>query len=147
MSVRVAQNLGSNLHLPYYSSMIENYGPQKKEFFLEEWPWTSIMNRSLLPYFSLTFFTQSMMATIYGNTKSAFFLYCLLRSLPATPVLVLPRITPSGFSIGTILKITFQRSSTDYRDQVIKLLISPFTMWLPVASLGCTRPVIITTHG
>lgn len=80
-----------------------------------------------------------LMELISGKSCRFLTLNCLLRSLPANPVLKLPKITPSGLIMGTILKIHLSLKYVAYLE-VIKLR-NPFITWLPLDYPGCIRAV------
>lgn len=66
------------------------------------------------------------------------------KSLPATLVLVLPRMTPSGLSIGIMKKFTTALSYYASLVSESRNLMKPLSICELLVSPGCTRPVIIT---
>ena len=66
----------------------------------------------------------------------------LFRSLPDIEERVLPKITPSGFSIGTIKKFTLLLKSSAYLLPPNNISMKPLSTCDPLDSPGCTLPVI-----
>lgn len=77
--------------------------PYMKIFFLREWPWKSQKSKISLSYY--VFLISSLMDKITGCCSRVGSCHCLFKSCPISAHLVFPRITPSGLTIGTILKM------------------------------------------
>jgi hypothetical protein len=80
-----------------------------------------------------------------GNIRLFLLLNNLLRSLPHILVLKLPRITPSGLSIGTTLITVNSRILTASGASEKIHLRNPYNTKLPLASPGCCL-AITNTH-
>lgn len=64
-----------------------------------------------IPYELWIFLANSLINETYGYNYRLANKNCRLRSLPAALVLVLPMMTPSGFTIGIIKKLILFLSS------------------------------------
>ena len=80
-----------------------------------------------------------------GESCGFGWIYWRLRSEPASEHLLLPSITPSGFSIGTILKTNRWRSSAASSCAETRNCKTPCMIQLALLSPGCTRAVRTTT--
>lgn len=89
--------------------------------------------------------TMSLVYQIEGYVSLITLRYCLLRSLPVKEHLLLPTITPSGFSIGTSLKINFSLNSLAGPQSLVRKSNTPFIIQEEGVSPGCTRAEIATT--
>ena len=97
--------------------------------------------------------TRSFKKKISGCRLILGFKYFLFKSEPEIDTLLFPIITPSGFSIGTILNVNLFLSSLaiwiSLRENFLfgsfaeRNSISPLIMWDPVVSPGCTLAVKI----
>ena len=81
-----------------------------------------------------------MTAFTYGIRNVELVLNCLFKSLPHKLVLKLPAITPSGFSIGIILKTTFFLKSIASSEFEQINFRNPFNIWLPQVYPGWILP-------
>ena len=83
--------------------------------------------------------TNVLMWKTGGKASLMTDLYCLFKSLAAKEHLVLPMMTPSGFSIGTILKIYLSLSSAATSDSPVKKWRMPLMIHELGVSPGWTR--------
>ena len=109
--------------------------PYINTFFLREWPWISHAKSTFLPQFIICVYIN-FVQRIVGDLG---FIQSLFKSFPASPQRWLPRITPSGLSIGTILKIRFCRRVTATSSALSKNWISPRIIYEEFDSPGWTR--------
>lgn len=88
--------------------------------------------------------TISFVYQIEGYVSLMTVRYCLFKSRPVKEHLLFPTITPSGFSIGTILNMNFSRSSFAVLDSPVRKSRTPFIIQEAGVSPGWTRAVTTT---
>ena len=113
-------------------------------FFFLEWPWKS--KKSFISWSLWIFLANYLIKQIYGCKEGSGFIYYLLRSLPEADVLLLPMMTPSGFTIGTIMNLAIFLNSTAYLSSEQSHLIKPIITYELLDSLGWILPVAKITN-
>ncbi len=81
-------------------------------FFFLECPCKS--KKNYISYFYIIFDTILLIDVTYGKSGLSFVLNYRLRSNPEAPVLEFPKITPSGFTIGIMIKIVLSRRNITF---------------------------------
>ena len=108
-------------------------------FFFLECPWKS--RKSFISWSLWIFLANSFIKHIYGCKDGSGLIYYRLRSFPEADVLLFPIITPSGFTIGTIINRAIFLNSTASLSSEQSHLMKPMITYELFDSLGCIRPV------
>lgn len=106
-----------------------------------------LVKQTLLFFFCKTDrLTINFVYQIDGYVSLITVLYCLFKSFAESEHLLLPTITPSGFNIGTNLKMNLSRSSLAGPESLVRKSKIPFIIHDAGVSPGWTRADITTAR-